>query len=96
VLLCRYSNRPELTGPLVRAWKMINAGGDGMEDIPSVRSPTSRISRYVKDRYTERDIAAMAALYVSPGWTGEKVAAKYGINVRTVRRLMREHGVRKR
>jgi hypothetical protein len=95
-LLRRYSNRPDLLGPLVRALKVIDSNEDDIEVMPSVQSPAPTPSRNVKDRFTERELAEMAALYTSPGCTGEAVAEKYGINVRTVRRVMRERGVRKR
>ena len=75
---------------------MVKTGGGGVEDMPSVSSPEPQPSRTAKDRITESELARMAELYALPDWTGEAVATKYGVSVRTVRRLMRERGVRKR
>ena len=76
---------------------MINSTEDHCnEEITYVQSqPPKRVAPASK-RLGGTELARMAELYVSPDWTGEAVAKRYGISVRTVRRLMRERGVRKR
>ena len=96
-LVRRYSNRSDLLGPLARAWKMINSAEDHCnEEITYVQSQSPKRVPPASERLGEGELARMAELYVSPYWTGEAVAKRYGISVRTVRRLMRERGVRKR
>lgn len=96
-LVRRYSNRSDLLGPLVRAWAMINSTEDQCnEEITYVQSQSPKRVAPASERLGGTELARMAELYLSPDWTGEAVAKHYGISVRTVRRLMRERGVRKR
>lgn len=66
------------------------------EEITYVRSQAPRRLMPARERLGEGELATMAKLYMSPDWTGEAVAKRYGISMRTMRRLMRERGVRKR
>ena len=49
----------------------------------------------VADRLTQEDIAVLVDAYLA-GTTARELAAKYGIGMTTVKRMLRERGVRRR
>lgn len=51
-------------------------------------------SRRLCDRFSPEDLQAMIDLYRS-GTTARQVAAMFGVSLRSVKRLLREHGVRR-
>ena len=51
-------------------------------------------SRRLRDRFSPVDLQAMVDLYRS-GVTARRVAEKFEVSLRSVKRLLREHGVRR-
>lgn len=48
-----------------------------------------------RDRFSAQDVQTMIDLYIS-GVTRSQVAERFGISVSSVKRLLRDHGIRKR
>ncbi|MGH8542045.1 MAG: resolvase [Gammaproteobacteria bacterium] len=97
VELCsRYSNHPELLNPLVSVMAKIKSGtGDGApSDLGVVQGMQAGVWR-VFDRLTKQDVAALLDAYRT-GTPSRVLAARYGIGTTTVKRLLREHEVRRR
>ena len=94
-LLRRYSNRPELLGPLVSALEKIKSGvpHDDEPDLAPVRSNEAGVWR-VADRLSPSDVSALIKSYQA-GSTARLLAERYSVSTATVKRLLREHGVRK-
>jgi transposase len=59
--------------------------------ITTHRTPRSR---RLRDRFSSEDLQAMIDLYRS-GTTAGQVAEKFGVSLRSVKRLLREHQVRR-
>ncbi len=93
-LLSRYSNRPELLNPLVSALRAIQTDAKRGQEVRSVASPVPR-RQDIRERIGEQGLAEMAKMYLA-GSTAKDLATKHGICVKTVRRLMKERGARKR
>jgi transposase-like protein len=51
-------------------------------------------SRRLRDRFSQDDLQSMIDLYRS-GTTAKQVAEKFGVSLRSVKRLLHEHGVRR-
>lgn len=51
-------------------------------------------SRRLRDRFSSEDLQVMIDLYRS-GATAKAVAEKFGVSLRSVKRLLRQHGVRR-
>ena len=51
-------------------------------------------SRWLRDRFSSDDLQAMIDLYRS-GTTAKQVAEKFGVSLRSVKRLLHRHGVRR-
>jgi transcriptional regulator of aromatic amino acid metabolism len=49
----------------------------------------------MRDRFSAEDFQALIDLYIS-GATTPQVAERFGISVSSVKRVLREHGIRKR
>ncbi|MBV9163335.1 MAG: helix-turn-helix domain-containing protein [Pseudonocardiales bacterium] len=49
----------------------------------------------MRERFGVEDLQAMIDLYVS-GATRSQVAQRFGLSVSTVKRVLRDHGIRKR
>jgi transposase-like protein len=49
----------------------------------------------IHDRFSAEDLQAVIGLYTS-GATGAQVARRFGISVSSVKRVLRDHGIRKR
>jgi transcriptional regulator of aromatic amino acid metabolism len=93
-LLRRSSNRPDLLNPLVNALKKIkNDTPDTEPDLASVRGNEPSVWR-VTDRLSPSDVDTLIKSYQA-GSTGRLLAERYNISTATVKRLLREHGVRK-
>jgi DNA-directed RNA polymerase specialized sigma24 family protein len=95
VELCRrYSNRPDLLNPLVSVLEKIKEGTSDTEpDLVSVRSNESGVWRVV-DRLSPSEVATLIESYRA-GSTARSLAERYSVSTGTVKRLLREHGVRK-
>ncbi|WP_414940139.1 resolvase [Amycolatopsis sp. cmx-11-51] len=93
--LCRrYSNRQDLVNPLVNVLNKIqNGSSDANDDLVTVNGTQSDVWR-IADRLSPSDIESLVESYRTGG-TLKAVAERYGVSVATVKRLAREHGVRK-
>jgi Helix-turn-helix domain of resolvase len=97
-LLVAYSNRSGLREQLQQATVILskkaqrddgpNSGTDG-----EVCSATRWWS--LRDRFSTQDLHTMIDLYKS-GTTAKQVAEKFGVSVRSVTRLLRQHGVHRK
>lgn len=92
----RYPNRPDLLNPLVRVMSMIGAepSETADRDRPSVEG-ANVAPRRISDRFAAHDLNALADAYRS-GTTATALATRYGMGLTSVKRLLRERGVRKR
>jgi hypothetical protein len=93
-LLRRYWNRSDLLEQLRKVVViMANVNQDGMAGA-GVEINTVRVvrSRRLRDRFSAEDLQAMIDLYRS-GTTAKQVAEKFGVSLRSVKRLLHQHGV---
>lgn len=67
---------------------------DDSEEGAEVGSTTESVirSRRLRDRFPPEDLQAMIDLYRS-GVTARQVAEKFGVSLRSVKRLLHQHGV---
>jgi transcriptional regulator of aromatic amino acid metabolism len=94
-LLRRYSNRPELVGPLVRTWREINAPTDDHnETVTSNLEGRTASPDYVRQILSEHDITELIAAYQS-GTTARALAERYGVHTSTIKKRLWRHGVRR-
>jgi hypothetical protein len=91
----RYSNRPDLLEQLRKVAAVLSDGGQ--DDSSGVKVATECVvrSRRLRDRFSPEDLQAMIDFYLS-GATAMQVGGKFGVSVRSVGRLLHEHGVRRR
>jgi hypothetical protein len=70
--------------------------GGGQDDIAGAKVTTECVtrSRRLRDRFFSDDLQTMIDLYRS-GMTAKKVAEKFGVSYRSIKRLLRQHGVRR-
>jgi hypothetical protein len=88
-VLRRYSNRPDLLGPMLDVLKR-GAEGD-RTDEPGVRSTGNRIgSAPIRDRLSESDVCMIIKRFRA-GAAKHKLAVEYGMSLSTMKRLLREH-----
>ncbi len=91
-LLRRYSNRHGLVTQLVSVLRRVHAGDQsGPLAVQSV--PPS--PRWLDGRLEAGDRERMAEQYLA-GDTASALAERYGISLKSVKRILRELGVRKR
>lgn len=66
------------------------------DDGTSVKVAAERVvrSRHLRDRFSLKDLRVMINFYRS-GTTAREVAEKYGVGLRSIKRLLRQHGVRR-
>lgn len=93
-LLTRYSNRSDLLKPLLGVLQRIKVNDQTDEPGIDVYTP-SVPSRRIQDRMTDQQVMEIIDCYRS-GLTRREVAAKFDVPERTVKWIMRKHGVRKR
>ena len=89
----RYSNRPDLLEHLRKVAAILSDSGHDDVSVEVTRESTVR-SRRLRDRFSLEDLRIMIDLYKS-GTTAREVADKYGVSLRSVKRLLRQHGVRR-
>ena len=96
-VLRRYSNRPDLLEQLREVSGVVFAGGLAREVQPSRAAEESNRSRsrLLRDRFSAEELQAMIDLYRS-GTLARIVAERYGVGVRSVRRLLHARGVCRR
>jgi hypothetical protein len=89
-----YSNRPELLEQLRKVAVILSGDGhDGNTGAGVVKEGMGR-SRRLCDRFSSEDLQSMIDLYRS-GATARQVAGNYGVSLRSVKRLLHQHGVRR-
>jgi len=87
-LLRRYSNRPDLVGPLVRAWKEINDPvSDCNKTFTTVNGRTASPA-YLRSRLSEADITELIDAYRS-GVTAKALAERYSVHYSTIKKLLK-------
>lgn len=69
---------------------------DGHDGNTGAEGATETVirSRRLRDRFSPEDLQAMIDLYRS-GTTARQVAEKYGLSLRSVKRLLHQRGVRR-
>ena len=90
----RYSNRPELLEQLRKVAAILSDGAH--DDGTSARLAAESVvrSRRLRDRFSPDDLQVMIDLYRS-GTTAKQIAEKFGVSLRSVKRLLHQHGVRR-
>lgn len=90
-----YSNRPDLLQQLRKVAAILSDGSQ--DDGAGTKGTTERVirSRRLRDRFSPEDLQAMIDLYRT-GTTARLVAEKFGVSPRSFKRLLRQHGVRRR
>jgi DNA-directed RNA polymerase specialized sigma24 family protein len=89
----RYSNRPDLLERLRKVAAILVDDSAAGVDVESTTESVIR-SRRLRDRFPPEDLQAMIDLYRS-GITARQVAEKFGVSLRSVKRLLRQHAVRR-
>jgi transcriptional regulator of aromatic amino acid metabolism len=93
-LLRRYSNRPELVGPLVSVMKKINNSvDDHNEKVTNINGRTAS-PHYTRTVLTDDQITEMIDSYKA-GITAKVLAERYDVHYTTIKKKLRKHGVRK-
>lgn len=93
-LLRRYSNRPDLLGPLVSVVRRVMEPiEDGHEEVTTIEGRTASPD-YVRHALTDGQIGEAIAAYRS-GETAKELAERYNVHVNTIKRTLRKHGVRR-
>lgn len=93
-LLRRYSNRPDLLGPLVKAWKEINnATNDHDETVTNVQGRTAS-PHYTRTVLTDDQLTEIIDAYKA-GTTAKALAEHYDVHITTIKKRLRKHGVRR-
>ena len=92
----RYSNRPDPLGSLINLLQKIKNGtpDDHEQDLVSVSGNTANVWR-VSDRLSETDVRTLLDAYRT-GTTTRTLAARYNVGTSTIKRLLKEHQVRRR
>jgi hypothetical protein len=90
----RYSNRSEMLEQLRKVAVILSDGGQ--DDGAGAKVTTECVirSRRLRDRFSLGDLQVMVDLYLS-GTTARQVAEKFGVSLRSVKRLLRHRGVRR-
>lgn len=93
ILRC-YSNRSDLLEQLRKVAVILSRGGhEGNTGTEVARESVVR-SRRLRDRFSSEDLHSMIDLYQS-GTTARQVAERFGVSLRSVKRLLHQHGVRR-
>jgi DNA-directed RNA polymerase specialized sigma24 family protein len=90
----RYSNRSDLLEQLRNVAVILS---DVRQDDGAGTKVTPECvirSRLLRDRFSPDDLQVMIDLYTL-GVTAKQVAEKFGISLRSVKRLLHQHGVRR-
>lgn len=90
-LLRRYSNRPDLLGPLVSVLRrVLDPIVDGHETVTTVEGRTASPD-YIRQKLTEQDVTELIEAYRS-GATAKALAERYGVHASTVKKKLRKYG----
>lgn len=96
-LLRHYWNHSDLLEQLRKVSGIVSAGGLAREVQPSRTVEESNRSRLrlLRDRFSAEELQSMIDLFRS-GTPARIVAERYGVGVRSVKRLLHARGVRRR
>jgi DNA invertase Pin-like site-specific DNA recombinase len=88
----RYSNRPDLLEQLRKVAVILSDVSE--DDWAGAKVTTGCVirSRRLRDRFSSEDLQTMIDLY-RLGTAAKQVAEKFGVSLRSVKRLLRERGV---
>jgi DNA-directed RNA polymerase specialized sigma24 family protein len=93
-LLRRYSNRSDLLEQLHKVAAIL--ADDSQDDgVGAVITESAARSRRLRDRFSPDELRSMIDLYWSRT-TAREVATRFGVSLRSVKRLSQAHGVRRR
>jgi DNA invertase Pin-like site-specific DNA recombinase len=93
-LLRRYSNRPDLVGPLVDVLRKIHdPAEDGHDTVTTIEGRTASPD-HVRQILTEQDVTELIEAYRS-GTTAKGLAERYGVHVSTIKKKLRKNGVQR-
>jgi len=84
--LRRYSNRPDLLGPMIDVLRRIVVGDQ--VDEPGGAESREGCSLRLSDRLSEADVVKMVGRFRA-GMAKHKLAAEYGMSLSSVKRLLR-------
>lgn len=90
----RYSNRPDLLEQLRKVAAILSDGNQDNSTGAKVAAESVVRSRRLRDRFSPEDLQVMIDLYKS-GTTAKQIAEKFGVSLRSVKRLLHQHGVRR-
>jgi helix-turn-helix resolvase-like protein len=90
----RYSNRSDLLEQLRKVVVILSRGGPEGDMGAEVAGESVVRSRRLRDRFSSEDLQSMIDLYQS-GTTARQVAERFGVSLRSVKRLLYQHGVRR-
>jgi DNA invertase Pin-like site-specific DNA recombinase len=85
----RYSNRPDLLGPMLDVLRRIKAG-DKADELGVCSTGRGGGLSPVRDRLSEADVREIIARFRS-GVAKHKLAAEYGISLSSVKRMLRKY-----
>jgi helix-turn-helix resolvase-like protein len=91
----RYSNRSDLLEQLRNVVVILSDGGQDEDAGARVTIECVIRSRRLCDRFSPEDLQTMIDLYRS-GTTARQVAEKFGVSLRSVKRLLYKHDVHRR
>jgi transposase-like protein len=69
-------------------------GGAGLGDQLTTWDLVGARQRSLRERFSADELQAMINLYIS-GATRAQIAERFGVSVSSVKRLLRDHGIRK-
>ncbi|MCE7009542.1 resolvase [Kibdelosporangium philippinense] len=93
-LLRRYSNRPDLLGPLVSALRRVNdPAQDGHETVTNIQGRTAS-STYTHKILTPTQVNEIIEAYKS-GATAKVLAERYDVHIQTIKKKLKKYGIRR-
>jgi len=90
----RYSNRPDLLQQLRKVATILSDSRQDDDTGAKVVAECVVRSRRLRDRFSSEDLQTMIDLY-RLGATAKQVAEEFGVSIRSVKRLLHEHGIRR-
>jgi DNA invertase Pin-like site-specific DNA recombinase len=90
----RYSNRPDLLEQLRKVTAILSDGGESKGADAKVAEGSVVRSRRLRDRFSPKDLQTIIDLYKS-GATASQIAEKFGVSLRSMKRLLQQRGVRR-
>lgn len=73
---------------------ILSDSGQDVGTVAEVAAESVVRSRRLRDRFSSEDLQTMIDLY-RPGTTARQVAERFGVSLRSVKRLLHQRGVRR-